>query len=388
MTKPYDVIVVGVGILGLAHAWHAARMGYKVLMLDTTASAQGASVRNFGFVTVTGQRPGEDLPMAVRSAAIWKEVSEVVGISIEQTGAWFVAQSAASEAVLNAYLRESSMTGCCLLAPEDWQQQPVGPFLGEIQAILHSPHELRINPREGIPKLLQWLCEHAGVHFEPSAHVQTLGEGWVQTPETCYQADHVFLCLGDRLQALLPEVWRAFELRRCMLQMLRLEPIGVRLDHPMLTDLSLIRYPGFATLQETQALRVELTETYPRHLEEGVHLIVVQDADGSLVVGDSHAYGDDVVPFRREEVDQLILDAFQDLLPGCRPVVSERWLGTYVSSAGPSWFIEPVWPGVHAVQVTSGAGMSLAFGLAEKNVQACLGKLGKTPKNGGTERLR
>jgi len=40
------------------------------------------------------------------------------------------------------------------------------------------------------------------------------------------------------------------------------------------------------------------------------------------------------------------------------------------------------------VQVTSGAGMSLAFGLAEKNVQACLGKLGKTPKNGGTERLR
>ena len=128
MTKHYDVIVVGVGILGLAHAWHAARMGYKVLMLDATASAQGASVRNFGFVTVTGQRPGEDLHMAVKSAAIWKEVSEVVGISIEQTGAWFVAHSAASEAVLKAYLKESSMTGCCLLAPEDWRQQPVGPF--------------------------------------------------------------------------------------------------------------------------------------------------------------------------------------------------------------------------------------------------------------------
>ena len=61
-------------------------MGYKVLMLDTTASAQGASVRNFGFVTVTGQRPGEDLPMAVRSAAIWKEVSEVVGFPSNRQG--------------------------------------------------------------------------------------------------------------------------------------------------------------------------------------------------------------------------------------------------------------------------------------------------------------
>ena len=87
----------------------------------------------------------------------------------------------------------------------------------------------------------------------------------------------------------------------------------------MLTDLSLIRYPGFATLQETQALRAELTETYPRHLEEGVHLIVVQDADGSLVVATVTPMEMMFTPFRREEVDQLILDAFQDLLPGCRP---------------------------------------------------------------------
>ena len=62
--------------------------------------------------------------------------------------------------------------------------------------------------------------------------------------------------------------------------------------------------------------------------------------------------------------------------------------GLYVSSAGPSWFIEPVWPGVHAVQVTSGAGMSLwHLALLKRMCKHAWGNLGKTPKVGGTERL-
>ena len=38
-----------------------------------------------------------------------------------------------------------------------------------------------------------------------------------------------------------------------------------------------------------------------------MHLIVVQSADGSLVVGDSHHYGAAPDPFAREEIDALIL---------------------------------------------------------------------------------
>jgi glycine/D-amino acid oxidase-like deaminating enzyme len=50
-----DIIVVGAGIVGLAHALHAARAGQRVLVLDRDAQANGASIRNFGFVAVTGQ---------------------------------------------------------------------------------------------------------------------------------------------------------------------------------------------------------------------------------------------------------------------------------------------------------------------------------------------
>jgi glycine/D-amino acid oxidase-like deaminating enzyme len=54
----YDLAIVGAGILGLAHALAAARQGRRVVVIDREARAIGASVRNFGFVTVTGQSAG------------------------------------------------------------------------------------------------------------------------------------------------------------------------------------------------------------------------------------------------------------------------------------------------------------------------------------------
>ena len=55
---PYDIVIVGAGIVGLGHALAALRHGLRVAVIDREARAAGASVRNFGFVTVTGQQEG------------------------------------------------------------------------------------------------------------------------------------------------------------------------------------------------------------------------------------------------------------------------------------------------------------------------------------------
>jgi D-hydroxyproline dehydrogenase subunit beta len=50
----FDLAVVGAGIIGLATALAAVRRGLRVVVVDRDAQANGASVRNFGFITVTG----------------------------------------------------------------------------------------------------------------------------------------------------------------------------------------------------------------------------------------------------------------------------------------------------------------------------------------------
>ncbi len=50
----YDLVVVGAGIVGLATAWTARQRGLRVAVVERNAKAIGASVRNFGFITVTG----------------------------------------------------------------------------------------------------------------------------------------------------------------------------------------------------------------------------------------------------------------------------------------------------------------------------------------------
>ena len=57
--KSFDLVVVGAGIVGLAHAYTAAKRGLQVCVVERDAACVGASIRNFGFITVTGQGAGD-----------------------------------------------------------------------------------------------------------------------------------------------------------------------------------------------------------------------------------------------------------------------------------------------------------------------------------------
>ena len=92
MTGRYDLIVVGAGIVGLGHALAAVRRGLSVTVVDRDPEAAGASVRNFGFVTVTGQQAGDTWRRARRSQQVWLEVAPEAGIRVEHEGLIVVAQ--------------------------------------------------------------------------------------------------------------------------------------------------------------------------------------------------------------------------------------------------------------------------------------------------------
>jgi beta-phosphoglucomutase-like phosphatase (HAD superfamily) len=79
-------------------------------------------------------------------------------------------------------------------------------------------------------------------------------------------------------------------------------------------------------------LRARLEAEQGEHLGHGIHLIVAQSADGSLIVGDRHHYAATPDGFADERIDQLILDEFAAATGRSPPAVREGWIGTYAAA--------------------------------------------------------
>lgn len=362
----YDVAIVGAGIVGLAHALAAARDGRRVLVIDRDAQANGASIRNFGFVTVTGQEQGTVWRRARRSRDVWMEVAGPAGIAVEHHGLTMVAQRPEARAVCAAFLQTDMAEGCAWHDAEA-AQALLGPIRpAALEGVLTSAIDIRVESRTAIPKLAAWLAAHHGVEFWRGVAVHGVETGQLDTSVGTIPARAIIVCPGDDLATLFPDALAG--ITRCKLQMLRLADPGYRLPGAIMSDLGMVRYLGYAALPEAAALLQRLEAEQADHLANGIHLIVVQSADGSLVVGDSHHYATTPDPFSKDAVDALILDEFRAVF-GHVPPVLERWTGTYASAASHSRVTRPL-PGVQVVTVTSGTGASTAFALAEETIAA------------------
>jgi FAD dependent oxidoreductase TIGR03364 len=388
----FDLAVVGAGILGLACALAAARRQLKVVVIERSPLAQGASVRNFGLITVTGQDPGEAWPLARRTRDVWEEVAAHAGIPILQRGVWIPAQRPESAAVLEAFMRTETAEGCQLLTAAAALSRCPDLSTRGLQAVLWSPHDLRVESREAIPAIADWLAREHGVTFLWETAVRELhgavadadtagahGDAGgidttlVQTSRGPVAAGTVVVCPGDDLETLFPERIKAAGISRCTLQMLRLESPGFALPGTLMSDLSLVRYGGFAALPEAVLLRKRLLEDQPAYFQHGIHLLVAQGVDGSLVVGDSHHYGPAPVVFAEERVSELLLDEYRAVTGRPAPDIRERWTGTYAVGDGRTVLIESPSPRTRLVMVTSGIGASTGFAIGERVISELFG---------------
>src|SRR5262245_11884228 len=86
MESRADIAIVGAGIIGLAHAWAAARRGLRVVLFERGHRASGASVRNFGLIWPIGQPHGTMHELALRSRSHWLELLEDARLPYWPTG--------------------------------------------------------------------------------------------------------------------------------------------------------------------------------------------------------------------------------------------------------------------------------------------------------------
>jgi len=362
----FDLIVVGAGIVGLAHAYTAAQRGLSVCVVERDAACVGASIRNFGFITVTGQGAGDTWRRARRAREVWGEVAPRAGIEVLHHGLYLTAFRPQALKVLEEFMATDMGEGCELLdVAEAARRSPVLQLDGA-QGVLYSPHEMRVESRTAIGLLAKWLAEAHGVVFRFSEAVLEVATPRVRTARGVLHAERVVVCTNTDINGLFAGRLAPHGLRLCLLHMLRVMPQpGFLLPGSVMSDLSLVRYHGYSKLPAAAALLEQVQREEGESLDNGIHLIVVQSADGSLVVGDSHHYSAAPEPFADQRVDELILRHLHQTLKleACR--VTERWVGIYPSSSTTDCLIDKPDDATRLVLVTSGTGASTAFGIAE-----------------------
>ena len=371
MNQHFDCLIVGAGIVGLGHALAANRAGLRTAVIDRDAQAAGASIRNFGFVTVTGQQEGLTWRRAMRSRDMWAEIAGQAGIAVHHRGLFVAARRPEALKVLEEFADSNMGGGCRILRGTDLWDEAEG-LRPDLEGALYSPHELRVESRFAVGQLTAWLASE-GVTFLPRTAALSVEAGRVDTPAGKITADHIIVCPGTDLTTLFPEVLARRDITLCKLHMLRVADPGFSLNAAVMSDLGLVRYLGYANSPSLPALRARLEAEQADCLADGIHLIAVQGADGSLVVGDSHHYADTPDPFQPGAVDDRILAELSATLTVDAPEVVERWIGVYPSGPDVA-FSEAVLPGVRLVMVTSGTGASTAFAIAEETIADLLGE--------------
>lgn len=379
-------MIVGAGIVGLAHAAHAVANGLSVTIVERDHRAAGASIRNFGHCCITAQS-GQLYELAQTSRKYWLDFAGQAGFQALECGAVVLARSEAELAVLRELSARREPGQVEMLSPAETRARLSGvPFGSEADDDGDAPaaswpglvggaflrDDLRVDPRTTVAALAGWLARQPGVELHWNTAALGFEEGpeatTVRTARGAFRGKRVFVCVGHDVDYLFPELAEEHRIERCALQMSRAaQPAGLEIGPAVLTATSMLRYPAFTDMPAAAALRKEVTATRPELLEIGANVMFTQRPDGSLILGDSHHYHRTAEPFLDEEITGTLNQEIS-AVTGTSLDIIERWQGVYASSEVAPLLVREVQAGVTVVSVTSGIGMTLSFGLAHNNI--------------------
>lgn len=362
----HDVVVVGAGIVGLAHAYHAHQRGLRVAVVDQAEAVVGASVQNFGHACITAQS-GVALDYARAGRRHWLELSERAGFWSAQAGTYCVARHDDEFQVMREFAPTRPAGDVQLLnRAETLTRLPVRD--SRVVGGMYLRNDLQVDPRTAAPSIARWL-ESVGVQFYWRTAVGGFGEGEVHTSRGTLRAGTTFVTVNHDVDRLFPHLAERDGLVRCRLHMLRARlPLEFTLPAPLFTGWSLLRYAGFEQLPTVDAVARRLRGDYPEYAAIDLHQMYTPQPDGSVLIGDTHLREVDTSVFQSELGFDVLLEEARKIFGVNDIDVSERWQGVYCSAPASEFLIEEALERTHVVTVTTGIGMTTSMGLAQSSV--------------------
>lgn len=369
-----SAIVVGAGIVGLATARALAEKGYAVKVIEKSQFALGASVRNFGMLWPVGQPDGNLYNRSVRTKEIWVDYLDAAKIPYNACGSLHLAYSTEEINVVEDITQffQSKKRPVSVINKETVLSQYNGINENGLLGALRSEDEIIIDPREGIKHLPAYLTQKYGVSFIWGTAVTAITSHAAFAGKTKYEADLVCVCSGQDFETLYPDQFKAQPIIKTKLQMMRFkhQDPNFKIGASVCGGLSLLHYKSFTASPALTKLRLKIEEEIPEYLKYGIHVMVSQNNNGELTVGDSHEYALDFEPFDKIEINDMILAYLKKFMHIDQWKMTQSWNGIYpiMTNGAAELFLNPE-PGVYILNGIGGHGMTMSFGFAEEMIE-------------------
>ena len=366
-------IVVGAGILGLATARALAQKGYEVTVIEKSQFSLGASVRNFGMLWPVGQPDGKLYDRAVRTREIWLDYLNTSKIPYNSCGSLHLAYSEEEMNVVEEIgsFFKSKNRPVSVISNKTVLENYHGINEEGLLGALRSEDETIIDPRQGIKHLPEYLTAQFQVKFIWGTAITSVTSNAAYAGKVKYSADIICVCSGADFETLYPDQFKQQPIIKTKLQMMRFKhkDPNYKIGASVCGGLSLLHYKSFTASSSLTKLRMKIEAEIPEYLKYGIHVMVSQNSDGELTVGDSHEYALDFEPFDKIEINTMILEYLKKLMHIDQWEMTQSWNGIYpiMTNGATDLFLNPE-AGVYILNGIGGHGMTMSFGYAEEMI--------------------
>ncbi len=253
----YEVVIVGGGVIGSAIAYHVARQGRSVLVVEraTPAAEPAASWASAGGVRRQGRHPAE-AALAVEAIARWRTLEEELDADLHyrRAGNLKLAEDDAEADRLAAYVHEQVANGFADVRLVDRAEAlAIVPGLNDrVVAGSYAPSDGHANPALTTRAFAAAAVRYGAVYRNGTETIGLLRSGdrvtGVRATDGVVSADAVVLAAGVWSDDLAAAVGLRLPIRTVALQMLRSTPAPVGTLRPVIGALgrllSLKQLPG------------------------------------------------------------------------------------------------------------------------------------------------
>ena len=344
--SPYDVAIIGAGIVGASCADEFARRGMSVIILDRDGIGGGATAAGMGHIVVMDDSEAQ-FALTRYSQQLWRALRPELPADVEYEECGTIWVAADEEEMVEVWRKHDYYAKRGVPTEVlDWKRfQQMEPNVREGMA------GGLLVPQDGVlypPCAARFLIERAqkrGANLRLGASVAQIARGEVRLSDGSNVSAKIIV---NAAGCFAPELTAGIEIKK-------------RKGHLVITD----RYPGFLRHQ-----LVELGYLKSAHSvsSDSVAFNVQPRRTGQILIGSSRQYGAEHKEVDHDILTRMLLRA-QEFIPTLGPMSAVRtWTGFRAATPDKLPLIGP-WPGDNSVFLASGhEGLGITTSLATAKI--------------------